>query len=404
MVSLAAGCAPAGLGATPTGTAPPTASTASSPSTGSPPSATPVSSPIVLTPLPSTEHSPAASADAKPRTVSINFSGDLLWHNTLWRTAELDARASGTPGMDFYPQLSALTDYVSAADVAICHSEVPFAPEGGPFQNYPQFAAPPVIALALPQVGWDVCTTASNHSLDAGFAGLERTIAMHRAAGILTAGTFASPEARTTPVVFTTDDGIRVAVVSSTYGTNGIALPKDKPWSVTLMDIDDVLAQAHRARQVADIVVVHMHAGDEYVSLPNHQQQEFAKAMTASPDVDLVIGQHAHVVQPITTMNGKWVAYGAGNLMAQSGPAMPRTYDGYLATFTFTEQDGTFAATNAEFAPTFITAQRKGSAARVLVISEALAAGSGDPAALQASAARTRTTVRSLGADGLNEH
>lgn len=353
---------------------------------------------------PSPEVEEPTVAPPAPRSVSINYSGDLLWHNTLWTAAEQDAKAAGTTGMDFYPQLSALTDYVSAADVAICHSEVPFAPVGGPYKNYPMFEAPPAIAPALAAVGWDVCTTASNHSLDAGFSGLERTIAMHEAAGILTAGTFTTAEARNVPVVFTTEEGVRVAVVSSTYGTNGIPLPKDKPWSVSLMDIDDILAQAQRAKAVADIVVVHMHAGDEYVSAPNQQQKAFAEAMTASPDVDLLVGQHAHVVQPITMVNGKWVAYGAGNLIAQSGPAKPRSYDGYLATFTFTEKDDAFVATAAEFAPTFITAQRSGSPARVFVISEALAAGTGDASALAASAERTRKTVVSLGAEGLTEH
>lgn len=350
--------------------------------------------------------SPALSPSPSvlPRTVTINYSGDLLWHNTLWAAAEIDARAAGNTGMDFVPQLAALTPYVSAADVAICHSEVPFAPVGGPFQNYPAFAAPPAIAKALPQIGWDICTTASNHSLDVGFTGLERTIAMHRENGILTSGTFATEEARGVPVVFTTADGIRVAVVSSTYGTNGIPLPKDKPWSVNLMDTTDILAQAHRARQVADVVVVHMHAGTEYQSTPNKQQLDFAEAMTASPDVDLLVGQHAHVVQPITTVNGTWVAYGAGNLMAQSGPSKPLTYDGYLATFTFTESEAGFVATAAEFAPTFITAHTTSNPARVLVISEALASGVGDATALAASAARTRDTVMSLGAAGLTEH
>lgn len=341
---------------------------------------------------------------AAPRTVTINYSGDLLWHNTLWAAAEIDARSAGQQGMDFVPQLAALTPYVSAADVAICHSEVPFAPEGGPFQNYPLFAAPPAIATALPQIGWDVCTTSSNHSLDLGLAGLQRTIALHEENGILTAGTYASQESRDVPVVFTTSEGVRVAIVSSTFGTNGIPMPEDAPWSVALMDIDDVLAQAERAGAVSDIVVVHMHAGAEYQSTPDAQQREFAEAVTASPDVDLVIGQHAHVVQPISQVNGKWVAYGAGNLIAQSGPPKPLTYDGYLATFTFTESETGFLATAAEFAPTFITHHRTDAPARVLVISEALEAGTGDPTALQASAARTRETVLSLGAKGLNEH
>ena len=275
--------------------------------------------------------------------MSINFSGDLLWHNTLWQSAELDHPGAGR---DFAPQLEGVRDLVSAADIAICHSEVPFAPAGGPYRNYPSFAVPPEIAPALATTGWDVCTTASNHALDAGMDGLERTIAAHRAVGIATAGTHATEAESHVPPILTSDQGLRVAVVSSTYGTNGIPLPREAPWAVSLLDARDTLERAARARGAgADVVVVHMHAGDEYSPTPNRQQVEFATAVTASPDVDLVIGQHAHVVQPITRLNGTWVAYGAGNLIAQSGPAQPRTYDGYLATFTFTEgEGGTFSA------------------------------------------------------------
>lgn len=349
-------------------------------------------------------YTPATSAPPPaPRTASINYSGDLLWHNTLWKSAEID----GDGKMDFLPQLAALKEYVSAADLAICHSEVPFAKDGGPYGNFPKFQAPPVIAPALKEVGWDLCTTASNHALDAGFDGLVRTIQDHAEVGILTAGTYASEEARDTPVVFTTAQGVRVAVVSTTFGTNGIPIPKGKDWSVSLMDIDDTLAQAHRAKQAgADLVVVHMHAGTEYSSKPDAKQVEFATAMTASEDVDLVIGQHTHVAQPITRMNGKWVAYGAGNLIAQSGPPYPFTYEGYLATFTFSEQpDGSFRASAAEFAPTFITKHRSGHPARVYIISDALAAGVGNAGDLKASEARTRETVMSMGGadQGLTE-
>ena len=342
-----------------------------------------------------------ASEEFAPRKVAINFSGDLLWHDTLWAAAEIDG--GGT--MDFEPQLAALADYVSQADLAICHSEVPFAKEGGPYGNYPMFQAPPEIAEALAKIGWDLCTTASNHALDAGFEGLVRTIEQHEAVGILTAGTYASKADSETPVIFTTDDGVKIGVVSLTYGTNGIPLPQGKPWSVSLLDADAGLAQAQRAKDAgADIVVAHMHAGTEYDSNPNAEQIEFAEAMTASDAVDLVIGQHAHVVQPITRINDKWVAYGAGNLIADSGPAQPHTFEGFLATFTFTEQeDGSFTSDAAEFAPTFITKFSSAAPTRVYIISDALEEGLGDAAALNASAARTRKTVLSLGAEGLTE-
>lgn len=354
---------------------------------------------------PSAPASPPPSPAFVPRTATINVSGDLLWHNSLWSSAELDAAESGARTFDFGPQLAALRDYVSSADLAICHSEVPFAEADGPYSNYPMFKVPQEIAPAVADTGWDLCTTASNHTMDAGWDGLTRTIAVYKEAGVLTAGTYATKKAAKTPVIFTTDDGVKVAVISQTFGLNGLSKAKDKPWSVELLDADLAVAQARTAKEAgADIVAVHMHAGDEYSSSLNSQQRAFAETVTASPDVDLVFGQHAHVVQPIDRVNGKWVVYGSGNLIAASGPAQPRTYDGFMAQITFTElEDGGFEATAAEFAPTFITKKSGSTPARVYLIADALAAGTGPAADMKASAERTRETVRALGVHGLTE-
>ena len=381
---LLAGCAPTGLS--------PAGPVAGS---GTPTASSPGSSTAPAPEVPSSSPSPSSSSPAPRREVTINVSGDLLWHNSLWNSAEVDARTTGEPRFDFFPQLASLQAYVTGADLGICHSEVPFAEKEGPFRNYPLFAAPQEIAPAIKQVGWDLCTTASNHTMDAGWEGLVRTIDVHRAAGILTAGSYATEELAATPVMYTTDSGVDVAVISQTYGLNGIPKAKGKEWSVELLDADLAVAQARRAREAgADIVAVHIHAGDEYSSSINEQQRAYAEAVTASPDVDFLFGQHAHVVQPIDKVNGKWVVYGAGNLIASSGPAQPRTYDGYLAQVTFTEQaDGSFVASAAEYAPTMITKHSGSRPARVYLI----------PDELKASAARTRTTVNSLGVEGLTE-
>ncbi|MCB0886476.1 MAG: CapA family protein [Propionibacteriaceae bacterium] len=332
----------------------------------------------------------------------MNVSGDLLWHNSLWASAELDAKKGR---FDFRPQLGSVKKYVASADLAICHSEVPFAKKGGPYKNYPLFAAPQAIAPALRATGWDLCTTASNHTMDQGWDGLVRTIEVHHDAGILTSGSWATEEDRNTPVIFTTDDGVKIAVISQTFGLNGLPKAKGKPWSVQLLDADVAIADAKAAKRAgADIVLVHMHAGEEYSSKINAQQRDFAKAVTASPDVDMVFGQHAHVVQPIDKVNDKWVIYGAGNLIAASGPAQPRTYDGLMAEVSFEErEDGGFVATAAEFAPTMITKKSGNTPARVYLIPDELKAGNKRAAELKASAARTRKTVRSLDVEGLTE-
>ena len=159
----------------------------------------------------------------------MNVSGDLLWHNSLWASAELDAKKGR---FDFRPQLGSVKKYVASADLAICHSEVPFAKKGGPYKNYPLFAAPQAIAPALRATGWDLCTTASNHTMDQGWDGLVRTIEVHHDAGILTSGSWATEEDRNTPVIFTTDDGVKSGAKFAAAGLQtaaGVPLQCDEP-------------------------------------------------------------------------------------------------------------------------------------------------------------------------------
>lgn len=340
------------------------------------------------TPTPTPVPSPKAL-----RRVTINVSGDLLWHNTLWTSAQQDASRTGRGQMDFFPQLAHLQSFVSRASIGICHSEVPFAPPQGPFRNFPLFAAPPSIAPALKEVGWDICTTASNHTMDGGWPGVVRTIETHEEAGLRTVGTYRTREEAETPTIYEAA-GVKVGFVSQAYGLNGLSRPADKPWAVSLLDANKAIADARKAKEAgADIVGVHMHAGTEYSRELNREQIDFVAAVTASEHVDFVFGQHAHVVQPIDRVNGKWVVYGAGNLIAQSGPPYPYTYDGYMAEFTFTETSPGVFDSELIWAPTHITRHRNGSPARVYLIPEALDQGIGPTTQLKESAARTRAIV-----------
>ena len=172
-----------------------------------------------------------------------------------------------------------------------------------------------------------------------------RTADLLEQAGVAHIGTFRSVAERRRPVILTTEDGVRIGVVAGTFGTNGFPLPAGREWSVSMWDAPNLLAQARAARAAgADVVVVHLHGGDEYNHLPNAAQTALVERLTRSPDVDLVLGDHAHVVQPITRVHGKWVVYGMGNMVAQQDPARADTYQGILARFTFTERrSGRFA-------------------------------------------------------------
>lgn len=290
------------------------------------------------------------------RTATVVMGGDLLWHNTVWQSAAEDhARTGEGDRFDFDPMFAWLKPVVESADLAICHEEVPFAAPGDPLRSYPVFAAPHQIARWIGSMGWDACTTASNHSMDAGVPGIVETADLLEAAGVEHVGTFRTPAERRRPVIVTTADGVRIGIVAATYGLNGFVLPAGQEWAVSQEgDVDGLLAQAHRARQAgADIVIAHCHWGTEYDHLPNADQLAIAERLTASADIDLVLGEHAHVVQPITRINGTWVVYGMGNMVAQSEVGRPSAYVGITVTFEFTEgQDGRWRATRAAYLPT----------------------------------------------------
>jgi poly-gamma-glutamate capsule biosynthesis protein CapA/YwtB (metallophosphatase superfamily) len=353
------------------------------------------------------EPAPASSTTAQHRRVTVVMSGDLLWHNLVWESAHEDAVRRGlAERYDFDPMFAAMKPVVQNADVAICHEEVPFAQDDRHLSNYPVFAAPPGIARWIGSMGWDACTTDSNHSIDQGFAGLVRTANLLERAGVRHIGTFRSPAERRRPVIVTTRQGVRVGIVGGTYSLNGFSLPPDQRWAVSMWNARNLIAQARAARAAgADIVLVQYHGGDEYSRLPNAEQVALVERLTASPAVDLVFAEHAHVVQPITRVNGKWVVYGMGNMVAQSDPRYPRAYEGITVRFTFRERNaGHFRVVHAAYIPTTWNAYSAGHPIRIQRVDEALAHGAADRARLLEARQMTRLAVDGLQATGGSQH
>jgi poly-gamma-glutamate synthesis protein (capsule biosynthesis protein) len=146
----------------------------------------------------------------------------------------------------------------------------------------------------------------------------------------------------------------------------------------------------------ADIVLVQYHGGDEYSRLPNAQQVALVRRLTASPAVDLVFAEHAHVVQPVTRVHGKWVVYGMGNTVAQSDPRYPRAYEGITVEFTFAGRDGDFRVTRATYVPTYWNPVSAGHPIRIQRVDRALAHGAADRARLLEARRMVRLAVNGL--------
>jgi len=292
------------------------------------------------------------SVPPPPDSFTLVATGDVLVH----QGGSLTAGARQPDGSwDFSAVFAGVAPVLQAADLAICHLETPVAPPGGPYSGYPGFAVQPEIVDALAGAGYDLCSTASNHSLDDGSDGLVRTLDALDAAGIAHTGTYRSQAESEQPQVVDVG-GVRVGHVAATFSLNGAGLPAGAPFAVdtfAVPDVSGVLADAAAARAAgAEVVVASVHCCAEYDHEPTEAQEEAVRTLLASPDVDLVLGHHAHVVQPFEQVGGEWVAYGLGNSLAQHSTRGYDTEDSVIARFTFTRgRDGRFTVSRAEAVP-----------------------------------------------------
>jgi len=285
------------------------------------------------------------------------FTGDSLWHSPLWAQAQRNyAEANGgAAGYDFVPMLAGLAPVLVNVDVGVCHEEVPIAPEGEEFTTSPLYGVPPEVATALAGAGFDRCSLASNHSADRGVAGIDRTVNVFEAAGLGHSGMARNP-GEITPQVFTVN-GMTISHLSYTYSYNGLALPAGQEWRSALIDPNRIIADAHQARALgAQAVIVSLQWGIEGRAPVSGEQRRLAEQLTASGVINLIIGHHTHVLQPIEQINGVWVIFGLGNIVSNmpTGTFPPASQDGAVATLNMTlSTDGVIDVSRPTIIPTW---------------------------------------------------
>lgn len=349
-------------------------------------------------PLESNRPAPSVTS---ARGFTLVASGDVLPHDSIIERAHFDA---GGAGHDFRPMLSGIRSVVAPADVALCHMETVYGADGD-YTGHPVFKSPPEVAQGLAATGYDGCSTASEHTLDDGPDGILRTLDAFDRAGLRHTGSARTePEARTAAVLRA--GPARVAHLAYTHGADGLPLPPDRPWAVNLIDEARIVADARAARRAgADVVVVSLHWGTEWQEAPDEQQVALARSLTASrtggrPDIDLILGTHAHVPQAYEKVNGTWVVYGMGNQIAgemfdHEGVQDPRGNQSTLGRFTFAppaRPGERWRVTKAEFVPQLFDVD----AGRVVNLNRALAMG----AEVRSVRDRIRDVVLSRGAAG----
>lgn len=312
------------------------------------PAATPTPSP---SPTPSP--TPIPSPTPTPRQVTLLAVGDDLVHGS---TLEGGLQEDGT--YDFNHFYQHLTEEISAADIAIINQETILGGDQFKYSGYPTFNTPDAMGDAIVNAGFDVVLHATNHTMDKKDKGVEHCLEFWETTypDITVLGIYDSKEAQDT-VTVVEKNGIRIAMLNYTYGLNGIAIPEGKEHLVTLLNWnnrDYIRSQIRQAKELADFVIVFPHWGTEYVYEPD-KNQVYWTSLFAEEGVDLVIGTHPHVLEPVEWINRPdgekmLVFYSLGNFISGQIEA-PRLLGG-MANVTITETpEGTFEISDCSVIP-----------------------------------------------------
>lgn len=252
--------------------------------------------------------------EEEPKGARLAAFGDIMMHSPQVRAGK---KADGS--YDFRSFFTQVKPYIESADIAIGNFETTLAGPSKPYSGFPRFNAPDAIADALRDTGVDLVSTANNHSMDTGTEGAIRTYQVLNEAGIKPVGTAPSAEDRHATVV--EKNGITFAFLAYTEWTNGLPVPKDKPYLVNLIDTEQIARDIREARehQGADFVCVSLHFGVEYQRHPNLFQINTARQVLED-GADVILGSHPHVLQPMekVTINGqeKLIIYSMGNFIS----------------------------------------------------------------------------------------
>ncbi len=306
---------------------------------------------------------PSEPEPPAPTTATLAVCGDAMSHmpvtNDAWDGEKYD----------YVRVMSGAKSRVEAADYAVVNLETTFA--GGPkYSGYPAFNSPDGMAQGLKDLGFDLCLTANNHSLDKGWSGLSRTLDVLDETGLAHVGTSRSQEERDANLVVADVGGISVAFLGYTYGTNGIPVPKDHPYCINVfntdylsglreLDRDRLAADLEQAKAAdADLIAVMIHWGVEYQTKQNAYQEEVADFLFAN-GADIILGGHSHVPQPMelrTLEDGRqgFVCYSLGNFISSQNDEYTDTTAVLTLELTRDNETGEAQVTGYSYAPMYM--------------------------------------------------
>lgn len=292
------------------------------------------------------------SKTVREKKVDLAMVGDMLLHSPVSQSGR---RADGSYNYDAL--FRHIRKDIKKTDIALVNEEVVLA---GGISGYPLFNGRFEVGNAIEKAGFDVVLHATNHAMDQGRSGIITCLNRWKKAHpkIKITGMYASKKAADKITVIK-KNGIRVAFLNYTYGTNGISLPPDMPYAVNMLSESKVKRDVKKAKKQADFIVVMPHWGTEYQTVPDSYQLSWTKIF-ADLGVDLVIGTHPHVIQPVKWVKGKkghrtLIYYSLGNYVNSYSNHLTGAYQRYcggMAKVTLSQKkDGKVKISEADFVP-----------------------------------------------------
>jgi len=296
---------------------------------------------------------PSLSVAQEPpgKKLSLLFMGDIMGHDEqIWSAEDRETHTYNYDDVFKY-----IKPVITEADIAIGNLEVTLG--GPPYKGYPAFSSPAALAVSCKNAGIDCLVTANNHSADRGKKGIINTILRLDSIGIPHTGTFIDSVSRQrlSPLIIE-KNGISLALLNYTYGTNGIKVPA--PVIVNMLDRELITKDILKAREMKpDMIVLFLHWGNEYDTIPSKSQTDLAEYLF-SEGVDLIIGSHPHVIQKMAlskkSAEGKdrLIAYSLGNFV--SNQRKSKTDGGTMIRVEIEKRDDIISVQNAEYILTWV--------------------------------------------------
>ena len=270
---------------------------------------------------------PAEEINPPKSSLNLVMVGDALIHEAVYNDAKKDY------GYDFKPMLEEMKPIISSFDLEYYNQETILGGTELGLSTYPRFNSPYEVGDAFLDAGFNVVSLANNHTLDRGEQAIQNSCNYWKDKKVALAGSYCSNEDRNEVKIYE-KNGIKYTILSYTTTTNGIRVPEGKEYLVNVYSPEKVKADVEKYKGKVDLIMVAMHWGQEYTHSPVSEQKEIANYL-ASLGVNIVIGAHPHVVEPIEFIDKTLVIYSLGNFLSSQRGIEKLT--GLMASCTITK-------------------------------------------------------------------